>query len=491
MELDGRPIQVETRKAIALLAYLACADRPVERERLADLLWPGSEQGRGVLRRTLAALSGAIGKEWLAADRQTIGLNWQQPGLEVDIARFRRNLEAAGALAPPDRLALWAETADLYRGRFLQGFTLADSPAYDYWQLWQAEQLASEVNRLYLQIVQSCQAQGAAQTAVNYARRWVALEPLHEPAQRQLIRSLAAAGERAAALQQYQDYLRLLNEEVGAVPQPETVALLNEIETAPLILTGSQSSPPLPQPLTPFVGRQEELTAVTTLLADPTNRLVVLHGPTGVGKSRLALEAVRQQVNQSSHLPLWAALSQPLTTEGLLSTLAALLSVEWDGRSTAAAQERLCRKLNERPLLLVLDGFTPFSGDGRLMGELMAGAPGLKLFVTIRERPMWPAALFYVLNGFDCLSAELISQSPLAQLFQQQARQGQSDYELANDDWPWLARLCQQVGGNPACIEQAATWLRLLPLPEIVRQIEQDPNFLTASEASRLSGKCH
>lgn len=168
MELDGRPIQVETRKAIALLAYLACADRPVERERLADLLWPGSEQGRGVLRRTLAALSGAIGKEWLAADRQTIGLNWQQPGLEVDIARFRRNLEAAGALAPPDRLALWAETADLYRGRFLQGFTLADSPAYDYWQLWQAEQLASEVNRLYLQIVQSCQAQGAAQTAVNY-----------------------------------------------------------------------------------------------------------------------------------------------------------------------------------------------------------------------------------------------------------------------------------------------------------------------------------
>jgi predicted ATPase len=269
------------------------------------------------------------------------------------------------------------------------------------------------------------------------------------------------------------------------------VALLEEIEAAPPVLADNQPPAHLPQPLTPFIGREGELTALAALLANPTRRLIGLHGPAGVGKSRLALEAVRRQASQGSHKPLWAALPQPLTAEKLLSVLSALLSIEWDSSSSAAAQENVCQELNRRLPLLVLDGFTPFSEDAALLTAFLARAPQLKLFVTMRERPTWPAAQFYTLNGFTCPPVEQISRSPLAQLFEQQARQILPDYELAEDDWPWLAHLCQRVEGNPAAIVQAATWLRLLPLPEIVRQIEQNPTFLAASREVEQQSQGH
>src|SRR5690606_27775988 len=174
----------------------------------------------------------AIGKQWLVANRHSIGLQEEQSPpdeLWVDVAHFQQNLAAASLLPPPQKWPLLAETAALYRGRFLQGFTLADSRAFDDWQLWQSEQLSAQANALYDELVRSYRQQGALKTAVRYARQWVALEPWHEPAQRQLILSLALAGERAAALQQYQTCQRLLAEELGVAPQAETVALFEQI----------------------------------------------------------------------------------------------------------------------------------------------------------------------------------------------------------------------------------------------------------------------
>lgn len=477
IELDGRPIHVETRKAIALLAYLACASRPVKRDELASLLWPGSDQARGVLRRTLAALNQAIGKEWLAADRQTIGLDWEQAGLWVDLVHFQRNLMVAGRLATEQRLGLWAETAGLYRGRFLQGFTLGDSPAYDNWQLWQAEQIARQINQLYERLVQGYQEQGAAEMAIRYARCWLVLEPLREPAQRELIRLLAAAGERAAALQQYQSYLRLLAEEVGVAAQAETVELLNDIQAEPMTAGPSRERlrlAHLPQPLTPFVGREAELAAIESLLAGPAGRLVVLHGPAGVGKSRLALAAAgRWPVGL-----FWIALPQPLTAESLLATLLAAFQPAIADQPKWLVWQLLCRHLGDQRLLLVLDNFTPFPGDIGRIEQLLACAPALRLLITMRPQPQWPTGRAYQVNGFPCPTAGAIGQSGLAQLFLQQARQVQPGYTLAANDEALLARLCCLVDGKPASIEQAGFWLRLLSLAEIVEQVGKDSNFL-------------
>src|SRR5262245_20587099 len=86
IEVEGRPLEVDTRKAVALLAYVAMMGRPVRRETLADLLWPEYEpaNGRAALRRTLSVLRAALGGRWLSAGRDTVTLD--ADGVELDVA---------------------------------------------------------------------------------------------------------------------------------------------------------------------------------------------------------------------------------------------------------------------------------------------------------------------------------------------------------------------------------------------------------------------
>jgi DNA-binding SARP family transcriptional activator len=128
---------------------------------------------------------------------------------------------AAGLPAPtdllaPERLAHLQAAIELYAGDFLAGFTLPDSPAFDEWQFFQYESLRQLYGQVLEQLVQAYRAQQSWHKAIAYARRWLALDRLHEPAHRALMRLYAWAGQHAAALRQYQEYIRTLAAEVNA-----------------------------------------------------------------------------------------------------------------------------------------------------------------------------------------------------------------------------------------------------------------------------------
>src|SRR5262245_65818541 len=93
IERDGVLIEIDTRKAIALLAYLATTRQRHSRDALAALLWPEYAQSsaRGALRRTLSTLNKALGGAWLDVDRETVGLNRETAGW-LDIDRFAERL---------------------------------------------------------------------------------------------------------------------------------------------------------------------------------------------------------------------------------------------------------------------------------------------------------------------------------------------------------------------------------------------------------------
>lgn len=111
----------------------------------------------------------------------------------------------------------------------MAGFTLRDSPNFDEWQHFQTESLRRELAEALARLVRGQGMQTDFQAAIPYARRWVALDPLHEPAHRQLMELYARAGQRAAALHQYQECVRLLQEELGVPPAVETTALAERI----------------------------------------------------------------------------------------------------------------------------------------------------------------------------------------------------------------------------------------------------------------------
>ena len=156
----------DTRKATALLAHLALADRPRSREALCGLLWPGHDpdRARGALRRTLSTLRTAVGEEWIDTNGDSIALR-RGPGLELDVGRFR---ELATDGASLERLS---DAVALFSGDFLEGFSLRDSPEFDDWQIREADTLRRELGSALRRLVELLAARGEYERAVPHARR--------------------------------------------------------------------------------------------------------------------------------------------------------------------------------------------------------------------------------------------------------------------------------------------------------------------------------
>jgi non-specific serine/threonine protein kinase len=253
LERDGRPIELNLRKALALLIYLAVSGKPHSRDALATLLWPESDgrEGRARLRHTLHRLNETIGDQILDSRPEAICL---RPNAELwlDCAAFRQHV-AAGLPAPtspldPQRLAEMQAALELYADDFLAGFTLPDSPSFDEWQFFQRESLRQLYGQVLEQLVQAYRARQAWHEAIMYARRWLALDGLHEPAHRALMRLYAWAGQQATALRQYQECARLLNAELSAAPEEETTALYEAIRTRQLAPPEAADREPGPAP---------------------------------------------------------------------------------------------------------------------------------------------------------------------------------------------------------------------------------------------------
>ena len=318
VERDGVPIKVDTRKATALLAYLVVTGESQRRDTLAVLLWPDADQvrARAALRRTVSALNKALAGEGLRIDRESVGLD-PDADVWVDIVQFRTRLSESFAHRHPDSewcapcVTRLSEAVELSRGDYLSGFTLRDSPAFDDWQSLQVEVFRRELATALERLVRSHAAGGEYEPAIEYARRWLALDPLDESVHRRLMQLHAWAGQRAAALRQYRECVRVLDQELGVPPLEETTELNQAIRQSrsapparPQTRAGAEEERTLPaetRPVSPssagissypLVGRAAEW---QTLLRcydriDADGHLIVLEGEAGIGKTRLAEE---------------------------------------------------------------------------------------------------------------------------------------------------------------------------------------------------------
>jgi DNA-binding SARP family transcriptional activator len=326
VSLAGRPITFDTRKAVALLAYLAVVRRPTSRDALAALLWPESDgtDARNALRRTLSVLRSGLGSQGLVVDRSAVSL--EKVALDVDLWRFREALaRARGHGHPPADpcptciLAL-DEALSFDRGPFMEGFSLRDSEAFDEWQAAEAETHRRDLAGALERVAWARAAERRWDLTVEAARRWLAIDPLHEPAHQLMIATLARSGETAAAIAHYRDLVRILDRELGVAPLLETTELaetirdgrLGPMETTPEQSVQTRVTPDLGPasevgPTLPMVGRDGDLARLLAGLRSvgPAGRLLVIEGEAGVGKTRLA-EAVAAEVRSHGGVVLEA-----------------------------------------------------------------------------------------------------------------------------------------------------------------------------------------
>ncbi len=296
LELNGKLVEPDTRKAIALVAYLALTGERYDRDALAALLWPelDGSRARAALRRTLSALKAAVGEAPLYATRTVIGLNPEATW--CDVLAFRDLLEGD----PSD--GELEQAVDLYRDDFLAGFSLRDSLSFDDWQLLEAQNLRRGLENALEKLTRDGLTRGQIARSLPFARRWLQLDPLREEAHRQLMRLYAADNRRDAALRQYRECVRVLEEELGVAPLPETTALYETIQENRL--AAPPPPPPAPtspaaaaRPSIPLVGRGRELTDLKENYRQvgPDGRLLVVSGEIGIGKTRL-VEAFLQEL---------------------------------------------------------------------------------------------------------------------------------------------------------------------------------------------------
>jgi DNA-binding SARP family transcriptional activator len=340
IERRGQTVAIDTRKALALVAYLALGDAgpggKYNRDSLAVLLYPDSGQSsaRGALRRTLSAVRKAVGNAILKTERDWVYLRLDD--LWVDVLIFRQKLaQLKNHLHPssqvcPGCLPLLQDAAALFQDGFMAGFSLRDSSIFDDWQFFQAEALRQELAGALEKFTLGLAAQGNYEAAAQQARRWLGVDPLREEAHRRLMQVYAWAGQRNAALRQYRECVRVLDQELSVSPLEETTRLYQAIlenqvppppvlaqpsepllEPEPAITGSAQSITPEVQALAqdahikdetqrigsfPFVGRTMEYQALSTAYAEAGKQtfVFVLEGEAGIGKTRLSHEFIAQ-----------------------------------------------------------------------------------------------------------------------------------------------------------------------------------------------------
>lgn len=512
VELNQQPVPLQRRKMTALLVYLAVTRQKQQRDMLATLFWPdlGQTSARAALRREVHLLNTTIGDNWLLTTRNEIALT-TDGDLWIDVELFRHNLDTVARHhhAPNtlcgDCLQRYTEAAALYRGDFLSEFTLVDCPEFEEWRSFQADSLRHRFANLVQTLVATHQQRGNYTLAINHARRWLAIEPTAEPIHRTLMHLHALAGHYAAAQRQYEECVRILDEELGVAPTEETVTLYESVRTRRIsgretkepknVTTGVSSQTAddspidnnLPPQTTSFVGRQAEVDKVCDLLSAREDcRLLTLIGPGGMGKTRLALQVARTIVDDDNRpwrdglyfVPLAAVNDEA----GLVRAIAS--AIDYSFRGTDEPQTQLEAYLRPQQLLLVTDNFEHLLDGASLLSALFTSAPELSILATSREALNVPEEWLYPLGGLAVPSGQepldVLAANSAVQLFVERAQRVARRFALTDQTAQAVARVCQLVDGMPLALELSAAWINTLTVDEIVEEIAADIDILTS-----------
>ena len=302
---SGQVLNLPGQTVPALVAYLtAQPGRWHTREELCALLWPEvrETQARHRLRQALLmarrALRG-VDQGWLLNHGAAVAINPER--VDVDIVAF----EQAMAEGTPEALA---RAAGLYRGDLLAGLGEQAGP-FEEWLLSERERLRElGIEALGRLLGQQLRA-GLDAQAVHTAARLLAMDSTQEAVHRALIRLYAGLGRRGAALQQYQSCVAALRRELGVEPEPETRQLYQTVLREGQETRGSGVPREVARPgeETPLVGREAERTRVRRDLDAAWSGdgwTIILRGESGIGKSRLAAEAVRDALDHEGRVML-------------------------------------------------------------------------------------------------------------------------------------------------------------------------------------------
>ncbi len=474
VRVDGRAAPLPgTRQRLVLTMLLVDVNRMVPAARLVDELWQAAlpADPRGALRTQVSRLRRALGPAGgdLATAEGGYCLTVQR--VQLDATRFEDMLAEAARASGEQALRLVNEALALWRGPAAGEF--ADRPfALATVARLNELRLAAAERRAELLLIA-----GLVEEAVATLQALLAEHPEREQARGLFMQALYRAGRHTEALATFRSWRLYLATELGLDPSPALRRIEHDIlrHTAGAPDTRGEvvnRTPTLPVPVTTFVGRDEDLAAVTGLLGQA--RLVTLHGTGGVGKTRLALEvAVRAGGSYRDGVCFCdlAAVSEPHAVVRVLATAAGLSE-----RAFQRLDDQLVEQLASRHLLLVLDNCEHVAQAAAILTErLLKETRNVTLLATSRERlevdgeHVWQVRPLLV-SGPG---------APAVRLFLDRARAADPAAAPQDSDVEAVAALCARLDGLPLAIELAAARLPGTTVSELVGNLRDRFGLLT------------
>lgn len=404
----------ESNKVRALLAYLAVeADTPHQRRKLAALFWPEFPETTALsnLRYALSNLRTVIGDRsahppYLEITPQTIQFNANSCSI-VDASIFEqyysRSRQNALDFQSPN------QAAELFRGKFLEGFSVPDSVAFEEWVVLKREHLNRLANEIFYLLANDHEVTGEYGQAIAFAKRQLELDPWREEAHRQLMRCFYFSGQRNIAVAHYETYHQVLTAELDLEPDPATQQLRRQIiedklpthPAPPAFLrrsVGMEAERPL------FVSRKDSLNRLHKALDQAVagqGKLLLVTGSPGQGKTALVQEFIHQALE--SHPELAAAWGNSRAYFGsgdpylpfreILEMLTGQVEHLWEaGSITQDHARRMWRLMPGSARALALQG-------SALIGTFLPGQPLLqRVSSVVQDEPDWLFSLRNVIR---------------------------------------------------------------------------------------------
>jgi predicted ATPase/DNA-binding SARP family transcriptional activator len=304
--------------------------------------------------------------------------------------------------------------------------------------------------------------------------------PLRERPRALLMGALAATGRTVEALRVYDDFRRLLSDELGIEPSPALAAQHADL----LAGTGAAAWVPasrLPVPATSLVGR-DALAAEVTTMAE-AQRLVTLVGPGGVGKSRLLVEVGHRLGAAKPDRPVVMCDLATATAESAVDVVAAALTIA--GRPGVPTADRVAAVLADTEIVLLLDSCEHVLDPiAELVERLLAACPRVTLVTSSRERLRVPAEQVCAVPPLPTLPS---GDAPAVRLFVERARAVALGFAPDADALALVAEIVRRLDGLPLAIELAAARLHTHDLAEVAAGL--DHRFQLLASGYRTSSR--